>query len=200
MIYFGTYSNNCNFRIRLIKFSVIFLSILIYTIIDFDIQNKNNELKRKFDTFLPFQQKIINNYLSDISQKYKHEKKQELYKLISLLSLSNFSRISNDTLKSELKIELLKALQKAKSKKMKSQIKFVFIEKSYRFGNSLVLLNNLLYYSEILNITNIYLNSEKKWPITENITSNKINISLTLKKNVNLKDKSICIFDKKFIY
>lgn len=200
MIYFRTYSNNYNFRIRLIKFSVTLLLILIFTIIDFDIQNKKDELKRKFDTLLPFQQKIINNYLSDISQKYIYEKKQELYKLISLLSLSNFSKISNDTLKSELKIELLKALQKAKSKKKKSQIKFVFIEKSYRFGNSLVLLNNLLYYSEILNITNIYLNSEKKWPITENITSNKINISLTLKKNVNLKDKSICIFDKKFIY
>ena len=62
------------------------------------------------------------------------------------------------------------------------------------------LLNNLLYYCEILNITQIYLNSQQNWPISQNITSKNINISLIPKKNVDFKERSIGIFNKNFIY
>ena len=74
----------------------------------------------------------------------------------------------------------------------------MFIEKSLRYGNSIALLNNLLYYCEILNITNIYLNSKKNWPIFENITSDEINITLFPDKKVDLR--SIASFDKNYIY
>ena len=62
------------------------------------------------------------------------------------------------------------------------------------------MLNNLLFYCEILNITNIYLNIEKHWPISENVTMDNLNITLISNKSVNFDYKNICIFDIKSIY
>ena len=78
--------------------------------------------------------------------------------------------------------------------------KIVYVEKSFNFGNSLVLLNNLIYYCEILNIKSIYLNSYYKWPISQNISYGKMSISLISPININLNNDNIIIFDKKLIY
>ena len=161
---------------------------------------KKNELKRKFSNLFPFQKVIINNYFSNISSKYSNEKYNDALKLISLISLLNFSQIQNNTLKSEIKQQLLNELQTNPRNNNLSEIKFVYLDKTYNFGNAIVLLNNLLYYCEILNISNIYLNSKKNWPISQNITSNKINISIISKKNLDFKNKNIVIFDKMSIY
>ena len=64
----------------------------------------------------------------------------------------------------------------------------------------MVELNNLLYYCEILNITNIYLNSENKWPLSQNVISKKFNISLISKNKLDFKNRSISIFDKNSLY
>ena len=102
-----------------------------------------------------------------------------------------------------MKIELLNELQK-KPKKLKVNSSFedkiVYVDKSFNFGNSLVLLNNLIYYCEILNLKNINLNSNYKWPISQNISYGKMNISLISTKSINLKKDSIIIFDRKLIY
>ena len=86
--------------------------------------------------------------------------------------------------------------------KMNSSLedKIVYVEKSFNFGNSLVLLNNLIYYCEILNIKSIYLNSYFKWPISQNISYGKMSISLISPININLNNDNIIIFDKKLIY
>ena len=122
--------------------------------------------------------------------------------MISFYTLKNFSELNNTT-KSKLKIDLLNALQK-KPKTEKNILflkdKIAYVDKSYNFGNSMVLLNNLLYYCEIININNIYLNSERRWPITANLTSNKINISFVSPSNLDLKQKNIFVFDKKLLY
>ena len=78
--------------------------------------------------------------------------------------------------------------------------KVAYIDESYNFGNSMVLLNNLLYYCEILDIKTIYLNKNRKWPIYQNFTSNKININLISPLNCDLNKNNIFIFDKKLIY
>jgi len=99
-----------------------------------------------------------------------------------------------------IKLHKLKELQTNHQNKNLSEIKFVYLDKTYNFGNAMVLLNNLLYYCEILNITHIYLNSKKNWPISKNIISNKINISLIPKRDLNFTNKNIVIFDKRSIY
>lgn len=185
---------------RLIKSIYILILLVLFIILYLYVKEKNKKLKRKFDSIPLYFQNIINNYISDIPQKYKYEKEQEKYKLVSLLSLNNFSNVSNIEIKSELKLKLLKELQTKDQNKNLSQIKGVYIKDSFRYGNSIVLLNNLLYYCEILNITNIYLNSKKSWPIIENITTNEINITLLTDKNIDLKDKSITSFNKNYIY
>ena len=200
MFFFFIHYKNYSHKEKIINSFIIVFLILIIIIINFYIKCEKKKLTKKLRALLPFQRKIINNYISSISSKYKFIKEQERFKLISLLSLPKFSDIKNDTLKSDLKQKLLKELQTKNKYKNLSNIKFAYIDKTYRFGNALILLNNLLYYCEILNITNIYLNSRKKWPINENITSKKINISFTLKKNINLEENNICILDKKFIY
>ena len=200
MFFFFIHYKNYLYNEKIINSFIIVFLILIIIIINFYIKCEKKKLTKKLRALLPFQRKIINNYISSISSKYKFIKEQERFKLISLLSLPKFSDIKNDTLKSDLKQKLLKELQTKNKYKNLSNIKFAYIDKTYRFGNALILLNNLLYYCEILNITNIYLNSRKKWPINENITSKKINISFTLKKNINLEENNICILDKKFIY
>ena len=187
----------CYYKIRAFLIIILFA---IYLIIYIYKHIKKNELKRKLSKLLPFQKEIVNNYFSNVSWKYSHEKDNESLKLIALISLLNFSQIQNNTMKSEIKQELLNELQTSQRNKNLSEIKYVYLDKTYNFGNALVLLNNLLYYCEILNITNIYLNSKKKWPISQNIISNKINISIISKKKLNFKNKNIVTFDKRSIY
>ena len=188
------------FNKRFIK-SISALSLLIaFIIIYLYNKNKMSKLLRKIASMSIYLQNIINNYISEISPRYKYEIEQERYKLVSLLSLVNYSTISNIDLKIELKLKLLKELQTKSQHKNLSEIKYVFVEKALRYGNSIVLLNNLFYYCEILNISNIYLNSNQDWPISENITSNMFNISFVNKKNINLNDRSITSFHKNYIY
>ena len=105
--------------------------------------------------------------------------------------------------KAELKKELLKKLQK-KPKKIKiineSKEKIVYVDKSFNFGNCMILLNNLLYYCEILNISTIYLNSKAYWPISDNFTSNKVNIILANSSLIDKKENNIYELDKKLIF
>ena len=142
-------NNNCY---NLKKSISLILLFVIYSFIYFYNQKRKHKLKTKFLKLPCFQRIIINNYLPNISSKYIYEKEKEIIKLISLLSLFNFSQIHNNTLKSELKQKLLKELQEKKQNKNISEIKSVYVDKSFRFGNSMSLLNNLLYYCEILNI------------------------------------------------
>ena len=188
------------FNKRFIKsISSFFLFTLLFIIYLYN-KNKMNKLISKIASMSIYLQNIINNYISDIPSKYKYEIEQERNKLVSLFSLLNYSSIRNISLKYKLKQKLLKELQAKSQHKNLSEIKYVFVEKSLRYGNSIVLLNNLLYYCEILNITNIYLNSNQEWPIQNNITLNTLNISLVNNKNINANDKSIAIFHKNYIY
>ena len=182
------------------KLFLIILLIVIYLIIYIYKKIKKNELKRKFNSLFPFQQEFVVNYLSNISSEYSNEKENEAFKLVSLISLLNYSQISNFTLQSKIKQQLLKELQSKNNNKNLSEIKFAYVDKTFNFGNSMVLLNNLLYYCEILNISNIYLNLKKRWPISKNVTSNKINITLVSRNSLDFHDPNIVIFDKKRIY
>ena len=68
---------------------------VVYSIIYICRKIKKKLLKKKILNLLPFQQKIIHNYLSNVSSKYTIEKENEAFKLISLISLLNYSEISN---------------------------------------------------------------------------------------------------------
>jgi hypothetical protein len=108
-VFFFIYILKNNFFDNYYKIKVFFIILLIaiYLFIYIYKHFKKNEFKRKFSNLLPFQKEIINNYFSNISSKYSNEKENDALKLISLISLLNFSQIQNNTLKSEIKQQLL---------------------------------------------------------------------------------------------
>ena len=64
--------------------------------------------------------------------------------------------------------------------------KNIFITKTGGLGNQLCALNNIIFYSEILGIKNIYLNDAfNNWYIKNKIITNKLNISLSNKNQIN---------------
>ena len=160
-------------------------------------------LNHKISSLPNYFKESLNYYFSYDSLGYDKVKYKEIKNLISLFSLNDLSKLTNNITKYKMKNELLNELQKnPKILKVNSSLedKIVYVEKSFNFGNSLVLLNNLIYYCEILNIKSIYLNSYFKWPISQNISYGKMNISLISTKSINLKKDSIIIFDRKLIY
>ena len=105
--------------------------------------------------------------------------------LARILSLINYTEVINNTKKNELKIELFNELQVDNQNKKISNNSIVYLNKSFKYGNTMILLNNLLYYTEILNITNIYLNSDMNWPIKDNISFSNLNITIISPTNIN---------------
>ena len=160
-------------------------------------------LNQKINALPNHYKELLNYYFANDSLEYDKVKYREINNLILLFSLNVFSKLANNITKHNMKIELLNELQK-NPKKLKENSSFedkiVYVDKSFNFGNSLVLLNNLIYYCEILNIKNIYLNSNYKWPISQNISNGKMNISLISTINIDLNKNCIIIFDKKLIY
>ena len=160
-------------------------------------------LNHKINALTNYFKEILSYYFYYDSLEYDKVKYKEIKNLISLFSLNDLSKLKNNITKYKMKNELLNELQKNPKKlKVNSSLedKIVYIDKSFNFGNSLVLLNNLMYYCEILNIKSIYLNSNYKWPISQNISYGKMNISLISTININLNSDNIIIFDKKLIY
>ena len=191
-----------------IKYSIKqFIIILIFIVAIFLINiykvTQKLLLNKKINGLPNYNKELLNYYFTNDSLEYDKVKYKEINNLISLFSLNDFSKLTNNKIKHKMKIELINELQKNPKKlnlNSSFEDKIVYVDKSFNFGNSLVLLNNLIYYCEILNIKNIYLNSNYKWPISKNVSHGKMNISLISALNINLNKDNIIIFDKKLVY
>lgn len=137
---------------------------------------------------------IIDNYLSSIPSKYNNYKNSERQTLESLLSLKILSNDTNDTTISEAKSKLLGVFSKLSN--MSKNIKTIMLydtDFSY-FGNKMIILNNLIYYCEILGFENIYLHPSKSWFLKNVVQNDKINIVIINKSEINCEDINIlCI-------
>ena len=118
-----------------------------------------------------------------LNNKYKNLKK-DLDHVKYYLSFKVLLKDPNSPLNLEVKESLKKELGKKYGKNI-SLLKNIFIKRSFNFGNQIAALNNILYYSEVLGIKNIYLNSEYNWYIKNNISTKKIHISLLSPKKVD---------------
>ena len=63
-----------------------------------------------------------------------------------------------------------------------------------QFGNRIIILNNLIYYCEILGFKNIYLNSNVNWYIKDKIISDNINITMIPSINIDCQAPYIACF------
>ena len=145
---------------------------------------------------------IINNYLFSLPSKYDIKKQKEIKKLDKLLSLKILSNDINKNNESELKMKLIVELNTLRKDKNFTNIKAIFIMNPGYFGNRMIMLNNIIFYFEILNITNIYLNSKYNWIIKNSIITDKIKIFLMSPSKIDCNSINIiCIsFKKGFLF
>ena len=131
---------------------------------------------------------ILNNYLSNFEGKYNDEVKIDIDRLKHYFSLKILLKKKNSILNYKEKRKLIN-LFKDRYNKNFINVKNIFIEDAIPFGNRMIILNNIIYYSEILNIKNIYLNSAYNWFIKNDIITGKIHISVIDKSQINCFSK-----------
>jgi hypothetical protein len=141
-------------------------------------------LKKKFQIT---KKDAINYYLSPISPKYDEYKNTEKKYIEKYFSLKFFSPEKNAPINEKIKQELLNTINKL-SKKHLTKLNIIYINDAIEFGNTMISINNILYYCEILGCNNIYLNPKINWYIKNKIVTEIFNISLN--SNVNCKDST----------
>ena len=187
------------FKLIIILFLLLFILYNIKN--EYKIYLIKKGLKSKIELLPDSKKKILNDYATNIiSPKYELDKLLDSNNLAQLLSLTNYSEIVDNTKKNELKLELFNELQTEKQNKKILNNSIIYLNTSFKYGNTMILLNNLLYYTEILNITTIYLNSDMNWPIKDNISYTNLNITIIPPTNINFKDEKIICFNPNFIY
>ena len=144
-------------------------------------KRKNNELDKV---------EIIDNYLSSIPSKFNNKKQREKELLEYFTSLKILSK-DDIPVNSELKLKLINELNKFKKGKNFTNIKSLFVVEPGKFGNRMLMLNNIIFYFEILGIKNIYLREKYNWFIKNNIISDKINITLMRLSNIDCNSNDI---------
>ena len=149
---------------------------------------KKNPISRKFKKKV---NNLIDNYLNSVPDKYSLEKKHEKEVLEIYFSLINIS--DNNTIAEELKNKILEKIIDYYKKNL-TTINKLIITNNIALGNTLLCLNNIIYYCEILDCKEIYLNSSVNWYIKNKINTNKTHISLLSSSKINCKgSKTLCI-------
>ena len=138
--------------------------------------------------------KIINDYLSPIPSKYDKQKEDEKKRLEKFLTLIKLTNNTNKTIYSEAKTDLLNVFIKFANGKNFTSLNTLFLTQPANFGNGMQMLNNLIYYCEILGCKNIYLNSNYNWYIKDKVITNKVNISLMDISQINCYDINTLCF------
>ena len=131
---------------------------------------------------------FINKYLKSIPSKYDLDKEYEKTLLTNFFSLQNLSK--NKTLNEKYIKQIIEKI-KIDYKKNFLKLESVFIQNPIAFGNTIICLNNVIFYCEIIGCKNIYLNSSYNWYIKNNINSNKLNIAIMPSSEINCKDSNI---------
>jgi len=158
---------------KIIKFEILLFIILInnilpskkYTNINFQKLNPFNLIKKTKLKLNPGEiiymgerkliKDVIKSYFSLISDRYKEEKDKEAERLYELSLLKDLPE--DPILLNNIKKSLLDAISKGLHKNL-SKIDTVFLRQNGNFGNSIICLNNIIFYCEILGCKNITLN------------------------------------------
>ena len=134
---------------------------------------------------------VLLNYFSKLPKKYQGEINHELWLYRKYMRLKNISKEGNSDSDQRAKMELYHNL----GGKKYSQLKNIYIMDHWKFGNSMIMLNNMLYYFEMLRQKkNIYLNSAHHWFIKDKIVTEFVNISVVDNSTIDCNDNStVCI-------
>lgn len=150
----------------------------------------NNSISfKKYQKIFLNKSEMIDNYLSSIPSKYIIEKRTEKEKIKNFLNLKVLS--NNNTKNDELKMELINVLNNWINNKNITNINTIFFTQPGSFGNRMTMINNIIFYSELLNIKNLYFNSDYNFLIKNQIITDKLNINIKSYSQINCNDKNI---------
>lgn len=209
-------NKNYLFKYILIKIIILILLTIIYYLLSkknillldvfhdnkiliigklFNNKNKTEEKIEKKESKVYTKEeidKIINNYLLPIPSKY--DKNTESKKLHNYLSLKILPNDPNSEIYLEEKKILLGYFIKHARGKNFTSLDNIYLYEPANFGNRMQMINNIMYYCEILGCKNIYLNSQYNWFIKNTLTFYKYNISIVENSQINCKElNTFCI-------
>ena len=175
--------------IKLIKTIIFYLLtiIIIYLFLFFS----KSLLFKKLNIIKKNKNELINNYLLTIPSKYEKEKRIERKRLEYFLSLQLLKKNTKDSFYLEIKKMLLNKFINNRRKIIK-KINIIYLKQLANFGNTMQMLNNFIYYCEILECKNIYLNDN--WFIKRKITLGNINIDIKKKTEINCTEINTLCF------
>ena len=121
--------------------------------------------------------KLLNNYLMNISDEFIFEKNQERERFNRYYYLDDYS--NNPKIKSELKSKFFQYISKQKNKTV-TRLDIFYISTILNFGNSLLQVNNAIFYCELVGCHTIILNKNdlrRSWLIINPIYIKNSNIT-----------------------
>lgn len=149
----------------------------------------SNEIFYKGKKVLKY--KLINQYLSKISDEYISDKIEEKIRFNKYYNLAIYS--NNLNTKYILRAKLLKEISKLKNHTI-TKINTFYLSHNYNFGNSLIALNNAIFFCEVIECHKIILNqpiSKRRWFFGKEIYIKQLNITIIQESNVNCKENNI---------
>ena len=138
--------------------------------------------------------KLINDYLLNISDEYIAEKKQEKQRFNKYYYLYDYS--NNPIIKSKLKLKFFEYISR-KKKQTTTQIDIFYLSNILNFGNNLLALNNALFFCEFIGCHKIILNNhnlKRKWLITKPVYIKKSNITIMQGSDVSCNNNNVLCF------
>ena len=167
---------------------IVFLIIVVQLILRLFPKNSFFMKNEPFE-IMPFfpnwnRTNIVENYFSKIPKKFKPEVDHELYLIRLYMQLTKLSDDKSSPLDKEAKLKLYNKLGGTRY----SQMKNIYIKDSWKFGNKMIMLNNIIFYIELLGEKkNLYLNSAHHWFMKDKIITEYVNISMANDSMIDCK-------------
>ena len=115
------------------------------------------------------------------------------------LNLLKGKPLDNNLLLIKEKRKLLKLISKCLNKNIKS-VSSIFMAQNYNFGNQLKLINNAIFYCEILGCKRLILDKKSNWFIKNRIIDKKYKMSIEVGEKNDYINKNIIIDYTGFMY
>ena len=196
------------------KCLIIILSLLIYIIIipliiisiikrkrylkkkekieKYFLSNSSDEMYYKGEKVS--KSKLIEDYLVNITNKNKFEKKIEKEKFNKFYYLPEYS--DDPDIQEAIRKKVYEVISNIRNKTI-NKIEKIFVSRINPFGNNVVCVNNAIFYCEVLGCTQIILNdhTQRKWLIRNPVYIKNLNITIFQGPRVNCNDDNIlCIY------
>jgi len=140
--------------------------------------------------------KLINNYLSEISDDHFVEKEEEKIRFNKYYNLAVYS--NKPKIKYKLRDKFLKEISKIKNRNI-TKLDVFFLKYCINFGNNLLTINNAIFYCELVGCHKVILNRDnhnRRWLIIKPIFNEKTNITIMQGSKVNCKnDNILCLYE-----